>query len=77
MGYFSNGTEGMEYEAQYCQHCVHDTEQNCPVLLLHYMHNYKECNKGESFLHVLIPRSEDKLGNEQCRMFIRATTNGR
>ena len=52
-------------------------EQNCPVLLLHYVHNYKECNKAESFLHVLIPRSEDKLGNEQCRMFIRATTNGR
>lgn len=37
---------------------------------LHLMHNYQECNKPESFLHVLIPRSKDKLGNEQCAMFL-------
>jgi hypothetical protein len=34
MGYFSNGTEGMDYEAQYCDKCVHQdgpTENGCAV----------------------------------------------
>jgi hypothetical protein len=23
MGYFSNGSEGMDYEAQFCERCIH------------------------------------------------------
>jgi len=68
VGYFSNGTEGESYHAQYCARCVHD--DSCSIWLLHMMHNYDECNKPQSFLHVLIPRSKDQLGNEQCSMFI-------
>lgn len=26
MGYFSNGTEGMDYYARWCERCVHDRE---------------------------------------------------
>jgi hypothetical protein len=70
MAYFSNGTEGMDYQHNYCNQCLHDAKQNCPVWLLHLMHNYDECNKPDSFLHVLIPRSKDGLSNEQCTMYV-------
>jgi len=73
MGYFSNGDAGEAYEAAYCARCIHGpkrTDKLCAVWALHFMHNYDECNKPESFLHVLIPRSGDRLGNEECAMFI-------
>ncbi|MGI9485425.1 MAG: hypothetical protein ACR2RF_05995 [Geminicoccaceae bacterium] len=74
MGYFSNGTEGMAYEARYCDRCIHqngpDGNGGCQVWLLHMLHNYEECNKEDSFLHILIPLTKDGLGNEQCTMFI-------
>ena len=75
MGYFSNGTEGMEYEAQYCERCVHQggpEGPGCMVWLAHNLYNYKECNNKDSILHLLIPRSKDHLSNEQCKMFIEA-----
>lgn len=73
MGYFSNGTEGEMYEARYCRRCLHNGPPDgpgCPIMLLHLIHNYDECNKDDSFLHVLIPRSKYHLGNEQCTMFV-------
>jgi hypothetical protein len=42
----------------------------CPVWLAHLLYNYDECNKDESILHLLIPRTPDGLGNEQCSMFV-------
>lgn len=73
MAYFSNGTEGLMYEARYCQRCAHfDDDQWCPVMLLHQLHNYEECNKPDSFLHVLIPRDEQG-DNGQCAMFLEAS----
>jgi len=73
MGYFSNGTEGMFYEEQFCNHCVHqsgqDGESGCAVWLAHMMFNYKECNNDKTILDVLIPRTKDDLGNKQCSMF--------
>jgi hypothetical protein len=74
MGYFSNGSEGMDYQEHYCAKCVHDgkcvhdEKQSCPVWLLHLLHNYEECNKPDSFLHVLIPRTKE--GNGQCALFL-------
>ena len=65
MGYFSNGSEGLDYEKQYCERCVH--YDGCAVWLLHLIHNYDECNKEDSFLHTLIPR--DGIENKQCKMF--------
>ena len=70
MGYFSNGTEGGIYEDQYCNRCVHMHEDyNCPCLDAHMFWNYEECNKKDSILHKMIPRTENDLGNEQCIFF--------
>ena len=68
MGYFSNGTEGMLYEEEYCQKCAH--YDGCAVWAAHYLHNYRECNNKESILDILIPRNGTE--NEKCRMFIKA-----
>lgn len=68
MGYFSNGTEGRAYQEKYCNHCVHDVKEDCRVWLAHLMQNG---NKEESVvLDALIPRTDDKCGNEKCTMFI-------
>lgn len=72
MGYFSNGTEGMAYEAEHCDHCVHQKPDDggCAVWLAHMLYNYKDCNHKDSILHVLIPR--DTQGrNQRCTMFHR------
>jgi hypothetical protein len=71
MGYFSNGTEGMDYEDRYCSKCVHHKpdEGGCAVWLAHMLKNYEECNKDDSILHILIPRTKDGLGNQLCTMF--------
>jgi hypothetical protein len=72
MGYFSNGTQGEAYEAQWCDRCYHryDEDNPCVVWLAHLMKNYEESDKEDSILHMLIPRSEDGLGNEKCKMFV-------
>ena len=69
MGYFSNGTEGEDYESRYCSKCAHQKidEGGCAVWMAHMIANYKECNNPDSILHILIPR--DGAGNEECRMF--------
>lgn len=66
MGYFSNGSEGMDYEETFCERCLHQDE--CPVWLAHLLYSYRDCNDEDSILHMLIP----KLGvsNGQCRMFV-------
>lgn len=72
MGYFSNGSEGMDYEARYCNRCVHEGPPDgpgCAVWGAHLFSNYAERNNDNSILHQLIPRTTDGLGNEQCRMF--------
>lgn len=70
MGYFPNGTEGMLYEEQYCNRCVHSkSEQGCAVWLAHMLKNYAECNNEDSILHMLIPRDDETCGNKQCLMF--------
>jgi len=38
MGYFSNGSEGIDFEAHYCSKCIH--EQDCPVWELHLDWDY-------------------------------------
>jgi hypothetical protein len=69
MGYFSNGTGGEIYEEEFCENCANWDDGGCAVMLAHMLHNYDECNKPDSILHLLIPRSKDGLGNEKCRMF--------
>ena len=76
MGYFSNGTEGETYRAEWCERCVHGKNLDCPIWAAHLNFNYAECNKPDSILHMLIPRTKDGLGNEQCRLFLEGDTTG-
>lgn len=71
MGYFSNGTEGERYEAQYCVRCIHQNmdDGGCAVWHAHMLYNYRDCNDEDSILHLLIPLKKEGIGNEQCAMF--------
>lgn len=76
MAYFANGAEGMDYEAQWCQRCIHfHPLHGCPCLNAHMLWNYEECNKPDSILHRMIPRENvpTKFGpfkvNGQCIFF--------
>ncbi len=64
MGYFSNGTEGLDWEAANCTGCVH--VDDCAVLIAHYLHNYDECNNPKSILHEFIPYKDGVNG--KCTM---------
>ena len=74
MGYFSNGSQGADYQAKFCDHCFHDWENNCPILLLHLMWNYDAVGKNadktkEIALETFIPT--EGIENKQCLMFVR------
>src|SRR5688572_29108101 len=73
MGYFSNGSEGENFQSKFCARCVHDMNQNCPIWLLHLMWNYDAIGKTPdetkaAALETLMPRSKDGLSNK-CNMF--------
>jgi hypothetical protein len=71
MGYFSNGTEGELYFEKYCAKCIHEQNgKQCPVWDMHLIRNAEGFNITEATLDMFIPRSEDRLNNEQCRMFV-------
>ena len=49
MGYFSNGSEGDEYDEKYCSRCTHaprfkndEMISDCPILALHSLWNYDQ-----------------------------------
>ena len=73
--YFSNGSEGMDFQARWCDRCLHDKEYRdtgegpgCAVWAVHILYNYED--KVSGVLDELIPRTKDRLSNEECRMFI-------
>jgi hypothetical protein len=74
MGYFSNGTEGADFEEQFCKRCVHygpEEGPGCPVWLAHLLYNYEECNSdsnAKSILDMLIER--DTITSNRCTMFV-------
>ena len=78
MGYFPNGTSGMDYESQYCERCIHgqNGESPCPVLFIHTLYNYDQCKDDKlgkavrAILESFIPIDSDECANEQCRMFL-------
>lgn len=79
MGYFSNGSEGRDYEDRYCSRCIHqngaDGTTGCHVWLAHLSYNYK--NEGErDLLNILIQRTKDGLDNEECSMFVEGIARG-
>lgn len=68
MGYFSNGSEGADYEREFCDNCLH--QDGCAVWKAHYLRNYAEGNNPGSILHILIPLDKDGK-NGKCTMFVR------
>lgn len=76
MAYFSNGCEGDSYTTAHCNRCVHGANgKSCPVMLLHWLHNYDD-GVAREMLDTLIPRTDDG-GNDQCGMFVDAGTEVR
>jgi hypothetical protein len=73
VGYFSNGSEGDSYRAQFCDKCANDGDEKddtgCAVFDAHLLYNYEQ-HKDEGVrkvLNTLIPR--EGIWNAQCRMF--------
>ena len=78
MGFFSNGTEGMMWDEQWCSKCYHgvqrdnggnyvkDDEHCCPVILAHM--GYQKANKEENVLDLFITRKG--AFNGICTMFL-------
>lgn len=77
MAYFSNGSEGMGAEEEFCSRCIHNDPEGpfCPVWRLHHDWNYAQCNENEvgeakqHALDVLWPRNT-KGENGDCSMFV-------
>lgn len=67
MGYFSNGTEGELYQHKYCNRCIHDQNEDCPIWFMHLVHNGSGGAIGD-ILNTFIPR--EGIYNEKCVMFI-------
>ncbi len=60
MAYFSNGTEGLDYQEQFCFRCEHypdDETKDCPIWSAHFFHNSdRHTNEAVgSILDMLIP----------------------
>lgn len=74
MAYFSNGTEGMDFEAMVCVNCRHsicDEDGQCPIMLIHQMFNYEQWGNARlnQVLEILIPRDTDGF-SRKCSMFL-------
>ena len=77
MGYFSNGSEGLYYQEEFCLKCVNWTDngsgsEGCPIMDLHSRWNYDAIGKDadvvkQQALSHFIPRSG--ICNEKCTMF--------
>jgi len=77
VGYFSNGTEGKDYEVKFCERCIHQKPDDggCAVWFAHLLYNYdqqdREQSKLKSVLDILIPCSAEGV-NAGCMMFVAA-----
>jgi len=66
MGYFSNGSEGMDYEHNYCSKCYWG-DKACMIWLAHLEY---QGDGHDKILDLFIPRAKDGLSNEICTMFM-------
>lgn len=75
MGYFSNGSEGSDYEEKYCRNCAHNATEDvaCPVWLAHLGFAYTAKSDMKAVLDSMIPRSGDGLSNLKCVMHVPAS----
>lgn len=64
MAYFSNGTEGMQWEARNCSKCMLG-QKACPIYLAQIHGNYGQFKDGKreglaaELLNILIPQGDD------------------
>jgi hypothetical protein len=82
VGYFSNGSEGMDFEEQFCRRCIHygpEEGPGCPVWFAHLLFAYEECNSdsnAKTILDLLIERKQITaddgfpLAVNECKMFV-------
>lgn len=72
MGYFSNGSEGLAYEAEWCERCVHSGPNGkpCAVWGAHLLHSYGAEGSTREVLDLLIPPAASGVGNKKCEMFV-------
>ncbi len=68
MAYFSNGTEGMLYNEEYCLKCINwdyneETGESCPIWDAHLMFEGREV---QDLLDFLIPRHTFNEKHECC-----------
>jgi hypothetical protein len=79
MAYFANGTEGDQYEAEFCEKCVHYEDpsgRGCMVWWAHLEYAYELVNQkdhpGKKILDMLIPPIGGGYNGkfpDKCRMF--------
>ena len=70
MAYFPNGTSGMMFQEDYCNHCENaDEDGMCSIWDAHMLYNYEQFNneKIKSILTLLIP------DDGACSMYRKAT----
>jgi len=75
MAHFSNGTEGLAYEEQWCFKCQHgQAEEGCVVWNAHFYFCQELCNEagapGRHILDMLIPVDTARWP-QKCSMFIK------
>ena len=79
MAYFANGTEGNQYQQQFCAKCQNWRDngdgrgEGCPVMDAHFLFAYQECNSNSNakqILDMLIPMNPKTHNALLCNMFI-------
>lgn len=73
MGYFSSATdEDTDYKRKYCNKCIHDVNDDCPVWFLHrrFSSQHSERLVVRFMLDGLIPMSYNGVWNKQCKMYV-------
>jgi hypothetical protein len=68
MGHFSNSTEYAMWVRDNCDRCRHQSDDGCPVIVIHNLYGYAPSDKISHILDMLIPNEGGENG--QCRMFI-------
>lgn len=76
MGCFSSGTEGLDYQLNYCERCVHfkgyQDADGCPVWQLHKLFNGVRSEDGDVLvpLFAALPEDGDRWHGPTAKMFL-------
>ena len=88
MGYFSNGTEAISFQEEWCRQCVHwgaddhskATEtKGCPVFDAHFLYQEGASEETQGVLDLLITRTTQETADgigvpvNKCQMYREAS----